>query len=379
MIDDVWDASHLGPFLRGGRNCARLITTRDFRIAADFHQVKVDKMRETEASSLLSQGVAGENCAGFAEPARRLGEWPLLLELANATLRHRVARGDTVAGALVYLDRALDRRCVTHFDQLNQAKIAQTIEISLESLQARRQDYLDFSIFPENTDIPLSAVEALCGLDDFDAEELVQSMHDLSLLNFELQSGVFRLHDAIRSWLREQLPDPQAKHAKLVSAWRNLHALPDRYAWQWIAYHLTQAGQCAKLRELLLDFDWLQAKLEATDGNTLLRDFEYLKDDPEVTLVQSAIRLSAHILSRDKSQLAGQLSGRLPTGGDGPLAALVRQARGVAEDHLAPSAESEPDPGGRTATPHVGGGRAGLPRSHSVPMEPPRFAFARTA
>ena len=83
-IDDVWDASHLRPFLRGGRNCARLITTRDFRIAADFAHVKVDEMRGAEARSLLAHGLSQEPLAEpgsvnaeklgmFEEPARRLG------------------------------------------------------------------------------------------------------------------------------------------------------------------------------------------------------------------------------------------------------------------------------------------------------------------
>ena len=28
VIDDVWDAEHLKPFLQGGKHCARLVTTR---------------------------------------------------------------------------------------------------------------------------------------------------------------------------------------------------------------------------------------------------------------------------------------------------------------------------------------------------------------
>ncbi|HEY2016989.1 MAG TPA: TIR domain-containing protein, partial [Bryobacteraceae bacterium] len=116
VIDDVWDASHLQPFLRGGKNCARLITTRMFPIAADFTKVNVDEMHGSEAANLLARALPAAKAQIFEETARRLGEWPLLLELANATLRHRVARGDTVEGALRYLNRALDRRGVTGFD-----------------------------------------------------------------------------------------------------------------------------------------------------------------------------------------------------------------------------------------------------------------------
>ncbi len=45
VIDDVWDAAHLRPFLRGGEGTARLFTTRDARIAAEAAAVDVDQMR----------------------------------------------------------------------------------------------------------------------------------------------------------------------------------------------------------------------------------------------------------------------------------------------------------------------------------------------
>jgi WD40 repeat protein len=326
VIDDVWDPSHLQPFLRAGPNCARLITTRDFRIAADFVQVKVDEMCGTEATQLLCRGIPYSSFQPFEETARRLGEWPLLLELANATLRHRVARGDTVDGALSYLNRALERRGVTRFDPLNEAKIARTIEISLESLHQGRQQYFELAVFPENTDVPMAVVQGLWGRDDFETEELLQSMHDLSLLRFDLQAGTFRLHDAIRTWIREQLPDPTTLHSKLMAAWGNLRSLPHTYAWRWIGYHLSQARQIQILRSLLLDFGWLRSKLEATDVNALIVDCEHLKDDPEISRIQSAIRLSAHVLARDKTQFAGQLLGRLTPGASPSLTSLLDEA-----------------------------------------------------
>jgi hypothetical protein len=43
----------------------------------------------------------------------------------------------------------------------------------------------------------------------------------------------------------------------------------------------------------------------------LIADYDYLADEEEFRLIQSAIRLSAHVLIRDKHQLAAQLTGRL--------------------------------------------------------------------
>ena len=83
-------------------------------------------------------------------------------------------------------------------------------------------------------------------------------------------------------------------------AWGDLRRLPDLYAWRWIAHHLVEAGRKAELRRLLLDLDWLRAKLAATaDARALLSDFRYFEDDPTALLVQSAIRLSMPALAAD--------------------------------------------------------------------------------
>jgi WD40 repeat protein len=92
----------------------------------------------------------------------------------------------------------------------------------------------------------------------------------------------------------------------------------DGYFFQRLTWHLKQAFRQKELRPLLLDFKWLQAKLNATDPVALLADFDCAKDDKELVLVGSAIRLSSHAIGSDKNQLAGQLIGRLGAeeGGD---------------------------------------------------------------
>ena len=49
------------------------------------------------------------NLGAFHALANRLGRWPLLLDLAGSVLRLRMAFGDTVEGALNYINRALDK------------------------------------------------------------------------------------------------------------------------------------------------------------------------------------------------------------------------------------------------------------------------------
>ena len=72
----------------------------------------------------------------------------------------------------------------------------------------------------------------------------------------------------------------------------------DGYFFEHLGYHLNQAGREEALRELLLDFRWMQAKLQATDTNALIADYDYVRGDEELRLIQSAIRLSAHTVAR---------------------------------------------------------------------------------
>jgi len=82
VVDDVWNADHLRPFLRGRESVARLFTTRNAGIAADTASVDVDQMRESEAIAMLPDLEQGAAQA----LARKLGEWPIALELAAAMI-----------------------------------------------------------------------------------------------------------------------------------------------------------------------------------------------------------------------------------------------------------------------------------------------------
>ena len=106
VIDDVWNADHLKPFLRGGLNCARLITTRNFdTLPSNTRRIDVDAMQKNEAVALICSGLPQGNETDLSKLAARLGEWPLLLKLVNGALRDRINnRGQTLADALVYVN-----------------------------------------------------------------------------------------------------------------------------------------------------------------------------------------------------------------------------------------------------------------------------------
>jgi len=320
VIDDVWDEAHLKPFLRGGADCTRLVTTRHERVAAEGQRVAVDEMTTNEAVAMLVARLPTPpaDVEPFRQLARRLGEWPLLLKLCGAALRRRVDLGDAVAGALRHINTALDRRGITAFDrdrpvERNDA-VSSTLAISLDLLDAgTRTRCLQLAVFPEDVAIPADVIGELWGLDTFDTEDTLARLHDASLVEFDLGTGTVQVHDVMAECLGALLGAGAAQaHARLLAAWPDFHALPHAYAWRWLGHHLSHAGRQADLRTLLLDFGWLQRKLAATDVNALLADFRGHAQDPGLQRVEGVLRLSSHVLGQDKSMLASQWLARMP-------------------------------------------------------------------
>jgi WD40 repeat protein len=319
VIDDVWNAEHLRPFLRGGKSSARLFTTRNAKIAAEATAVDVYEMREAEAVAMLAKGVPSLDTGPAHELARRLGEWPLALELAAAMMRERVRLGDSAGHAAARLLTIIERKGVRALQDSTAERRHQTIsnvlEVSLEPLDtADRRRLAELSIFPEDVAIPLVAVATVWELDELDAEDLAERLARLSLLKLYLERGVLRLHSVMRNWLTAHLGGGREIHRRLVNAWtdwRSLLELPSEYAWRWLPWHLLQAERRPDLKRILLDPVWMQAKLKATNVNALISDYDHLKPSAEMELIQDALRLSSHVLATDVEQFAGQMVGRL--------------------------------------------------------------------
>lgn len=367
VIDDVWNAAHLRPFLQGGKRCARLITTRSTdTLPPDALKTTVDAMQADEAVSLLGAGLPDETVAGHQpvlhKLAGRLGEWALLLKLANGVLRNRVIeKKQPFSTALDYLEKALDKKGLIAFDRPNDQEnrhsaVDATIQVSLGLLDIKqRAQYAQLAIFPEDVDIPLSTLEKLWGLDDFDTEELCGRFDSLSLLvRFDLNGRTIRLHDVVRFYLMVQHGSRIAKHGKIenpkfkaaasiismdpnlylelagelpqiharfldahlltygISKWADLpHDEP--YLWDWLVYHLVEAGRMDGLIETALDLNYVAVKTylrgtAAVEGDLLAAErAEQTQKGGEVG--DSALRLlhrqyvnMAHLLNRARSK-----------------------------------------------------------------------------
>jgi WD40 repeat protein len=323
VLDDVWDAMHLKPFLQGGKHCARLITTRNEEtLPANAQSLVVDAMQPDEAVQLLSSGLPTAALTAAEQQAlramvTRLGEWALLLKLANGVLRDRVGRGETLAHALVYLNRALDRRGLTAFDATNaQARdvaVSATLRVSFDLLREEQYArYQELAVFPEDVAIPLATLEKLWGatggLDDFDTEELCQTLYRHSLLlTFDLATRTFRLHDVVRSYLQKAVGDLlPVLHARLLNAytltrWADLTD-DEPYLWDHLAEHLVEASRLEELVTTLKDLRYLARKTlvrtaYAAEADLALTE-QWVPSDVPLRLLTRNVANMGHLLNR---------------------------------------------------------------------------------
>jgi WD40 repeat protein len=327
VIDDVWSSADVTPFQGLGNGAALLITTRDSRtLPSTSKPIEVDAMVSNEAVSLLSSGLPDGQERDFQSLAARLGEWPLLLTLVNRQLKELVRQdGFILQEALQITEKALNAKGFSAFKLENEedrnGAADRTISVSIRRLSEEESErYLQLAVFPEDTDIPIPLLERFWNLTPGEGPEFCRRLHGLSLLlRFDRKKGTVRLHDVVRQVLIEKLESGvSVLHRHLLDtfqpasgSWSDL-LVEERYIWRNLVGHFLGAGRKEELRRLLMDLSFLQAKLNATDVNAFMADYEsFVYEERELQLVRDALRLSAHVLARDRQQLASQLFGRL--------------------------------------------------------------------
>ena len=132
--------------------------------------------------------------------------------------------------------------------------------------------------------------------------------------------------------LRNAIDDLPALHQQWLDAYGGLCAQgwasgpQDGYFFSQLTRHLKAAGQLNELRSLLFDYNWLMAQLQASGINGLLADYDWLTEDKALRLVQSTLRLSAHVLVTKPNQLTARLWGHLRDRDQPEFETLLEQA-----------------------------------------------------
>ncbi|HYU72464.1 MAG TPA: NB-ARC domain-containing protein, partial [Ktedonobacteraceae bacterium] len=326
VIDDVWRSLDLTPFLQGGPQCTRLVTTRnDQVIPSHAVNIPVDAMHQSEAIQLLQTGLGGEGNIQqleriFQDLSAQLGEWPLLLSLANGMLRQRVHQHEPLRAALDYLQRAYRKRGVVAFDAKNadarSEAVAKTLDISVEELtEEDAARYRELALFPEDVDVPLVTVQRLWqttgGLDDVDTEDVCQQLLSLSLLLvYDLRARSIRLHDVVRNYLQKKmgtrLPEFQRQFLDSYGLRRWSDLSPEEpYLWHYVAEHLIAAERREILVASVKEIRYLAKKILVCGVPALERDLmlalEQEHSETILVLLRQCVSRYAHLLGLGKT------------------------------------------------------------------------------
>lgn len=93
---------------------------------------------------------------------------------------------------------------------------------------------------------------------------------------------------------------------------RPFHLLSD-YELRHLIAHLYATSRADDIADLLFDPGWIAAQLQIAQIGDVLRDCDYLPHSADSLALRETLRLSAHALEQDPTQLLAQLRGRLST------------------------------------------------------------------
>ncbi|WP_235981228.1 NB-ARC domain-containing protein, partial [Streptomyces albidus (ex Kaewkla and Franco 2022)] len=226
VIDDVWQAEQLQPFLYGGRHCARLATTRiRSSLPGDAVRVRIDGMTSAQARQVLTWQLPPMSPASTEQLLDATGKWPLLLRLTNRILAADLDVGrplDTAASEVLgrlhdagpaAIDPPAPARGLHPPDDAGGPRpkaVRATLEASVRLLPGNGSArFRELGVFAEDEALPIDLVTRLwqvtAGLDPLDGRQLCRDLADLSLVTLHPSTGALSLHDVVREYLRGEL------------------------------------------------------------------------------------------------------------------------------------------------------------------------------
>jgi WD40 repeat protein len=371
VLDDVWRADQLAPFLMGAPNCVRLVTTRISAVVpVDAACVRVDALTGEQAEVVLSRGLEADRAA-LAGLVERTGRWAVLCGLVNGTLRRRAARAGGVVEAIRWAEAmldtggpaALDTSDPTARDKAIGMTIAASLTMMAETDRGAVDRYRELGVFPAGTDIPLETLARFWkrtgGVDRHEAERLCYLYAEANLIEgFQPDPPAIRLHDVIAGYLqhvarpraaalnsalldshRTDVPDAGA----LPTAWWRLSA-QEPYLWRHLALHLRDAGRMEELTSLLRDLRWPSVKIHRLGPASVEADTAVLPGDTQARALGQLLRGTSHLYQPDDPMTMTIATFAAYAAGDPVLGtAAMTLIERVTAPHLRPTALPLPD------------------------------------
>jgi DNA-binding SARP family transcriptional activator len=199
LLDNAADASGIRPLLPTTAGCLVLLTSRGRLVDLDGAQwISLGVMSPRESAALVAETLGTERVAAepeaAAELARLCDHLPLALRIATARLRNRPR------WTLQYLAERL-RDETRRLDELSSGarSVSATLRLSYQALdEESRTAFRILSLHPGG-DINVHAAAALLGCDMWDAEDVLERLLDVHLVQ-QPEIGLYSFHDLVRSF-----------------------------------------------------------------------------------------------------------------------------------------------------------------------------------
>ncbi|MEV6211075.1 BTAD domain-containing putative transcriptional regulator [Kitasatospora sp. NPDC051914] len=203
LLDNARDAAQLLPLVPGVSGSAVLVTSRS-RLAGipGAHLVDVEELTPEEALALFSAIVGHDRAAAEPEAALAVvascGFLPLAVRIAAARLasRPRWSVSDLAR-------RLADQRRRLQELQLGNLAVETTLGLGYGQLRPAEARAFRLLSLVDSPDLPLSAVTALLGCGEDEAEELAEALVEANMLEC-FTPGRYRYHDLLRLYAQRQ-------------------------------------------------------------------------------------------------------------------------------------------------------------------------------
>ena len=232
VLDDVWEASQLKPFLVGAPNCTRLVTTRSPQVLPEKAlRVLVDRLELTQAREVLTSGFRGLPEDLVADLVEVCGRWALLLRLANRWIAEQATTDDDpVRHARTLLARLrtdptatarpgalVDVENLEARNSLVQASMRASLDLLPADVRAR---FADLGALPADEPVPIPVLALLwgvrAGLDETAVRRTCADLERLALVGLDpSDGGAVLVHDVLHAYARNH-SDTTAGRSPLI-------------------------------------------------------------------------------------------------------------------------------------------------------------------
>ncbi|MFE3560525.1 BTAD domain-containing putative transcriptional regulator [Streptomyces sp. NPDC059193] len=227
VLDNAKDAAQIRPLLPGAVGCAVLTTgrTRPSGLPAAV-QVDLDVFQPSEALDLLGRTIGTERLDAEREAALELvvacGYLPLAVRIVAARLAARPGwTVETLSRRLQVERRRIDEL------RIGDLAVAAAFELSYRQLTADQARAFRLVASVDGPDIGLPAAAALLDLDEYDAEDLLEALVDVAMVESPFP-GRYRYHDLLRAFARRRPAETGGSASPAGGAAESMEALAAR-------------------------------------------------------------------------------------------------------------------------------------------------------